>query len=236
MTVNENPGPSGGLRLYLDTADTAQWQRLLPLGLFHGITTNPLLLERAGQPCTLDNLRILAQTASDLQCREIHLQSWGENPDQLVACGSALAKLATPSMTVALKLSATRNGFLAARELADLGHRITITAVYSENQVLAAAGFGASFAAPYFGRLNDAGRDGRQIVLGMDQMVKKTGSSLRLLTASLRTAEQVVDLAREGLDTFTFGPAVADQLLTEDLTDIAAADFQRAAMAMGNNS
>jgi transaldolase len=222
-----------GLRLYLDSADTAQWQRLLPLGMFHGVTTNPLLLERAGQPCTLENLKNLAQTASDLHCREIHLQTWGENAAAFVACGVELAKMATPSMEIALKLPATPEGFLAASELAALGHRITITAVYSEGQVLAATGFGAAYAAPYYGRLLDAGHDGRNILLGMDSMLKKTNSTLRLLTASLRTAEQVIDLAREGLDTFTFGPDVADQLLSEDLTERAAADFHRAAGAMG---
>lgn len=226
---------SNSLRLYLDTADTAQWQRLMPLGIFHGITTNPLLLERAGQPCTLGNLKILAETASELGCREIHLQTWGEKSSQMVICGLELAKMATPTMEVALKLSATRDGFLAARELSQQGHQITITAVYSEAQVIAAAGFGAAYAAPYYGRLLDAGHDGRKIVLGMDSMLKKTGSSLRLLTASLRSAEQVVDLAREGLNTFTFGPPVADELLAEDLTEKAAADFQRAAKAMGES-
>lgn len=234
MADTTNSTASSGLRLYLDTADTDQWHRLLPLGIFHGVTTNPLLLERAGQPCTLDNLQTLAQTASNLGSREIHLQTWGDNSSQFVACGLELAKMATATMDVALKLPATSDGFLAARKLADLGHRITITAVYSEAQVLAAAGFGAAYAAPYFGRLLDAGRDGRQIVLGMDSILKKTGSSLRLLTASLRSAEQIIDLAREGLDTFTFGPIVADQLLAEDLTEKAAADFQRAAKAMGD--
>ncbi len=235
MTDTQTASASAGLRLYLDTADPAQWQRLLPLGLFHGVTTNPLLLERAGQACTLDNLNTLAQMASNLGCKEIHLQTWGVSPSQFVRCGIKLAQMATPSMDVALKLPATREGFLAAQELSGLGHRITITAVYSENQVLAAAGLGAAYAAPYYGRLLDAGRDGRQILLGMNSMLKKTGSSLRLLTASLRSADQVIDLAREGLDTFTFGAAVADQLFTEDLTEKAAADFYRAAQAMGDS-
>lgn len=34
--------------LYLDTADMAAWDDLMPTGLFHGITTNPLLAVRAG--------------------------------------------------------------------------------------------------------------------------------------------------------------------------------------------
>ena len=40
------------LQLLLDTADPAAWRMWLPSGLFRGVTTNPTLLRRAGQPCT----------------------------------------------------------------------------------------------------------------------------------------------------------------------------------------
>ena len=38
----------GGSRFFLDTANVAEWEALLPLGMFHGVTTNPTLLERSG--------------------------------------------------------------------------------------------------------------------------------------------------------------------------------------------
>ena len=41
------------LRLFLDSADPKAWQQWLASGLFHGVTTNPTLLRRAAQPCTL---------------------------------------------------------------------------------------------------------------------------------------------------------------------------------------
>jgi len=47
------PGGTPGVPLYLDSADPTVWERWLPSGLFHGVTTNPLLLERAGQTCTV---------------------------------------------------------------------------------------------------------------------------------------------------------------------------------------
>ncbi|WP_267901108.1 hypothetical protein [Dulcicalothrix desertica] len=31
-----------GIRLFLDTADTQQWEHWLPTGLFYGVTTNPM--------------------------------------------------------------------------------------------------------------------------------------------------------------------------------------------------
>lgn len=228
--------PETGLRIFLDSADPADWRRLLPLGFFHGVTTNPLLLERAGQPCTVANLRTLAGAARDLGAREIQMQTWGRSPGQMVETGEKLAELAETGLRVVVKIPATAEGFQVARTLLSNGRIVTLTAVYTPGQVMAAASLGAAYAAPYLGRLDDAGQDGAAVVLTMHDILTRTGSRTRLLTASLRTVEQVVDLAAKGLDTFTFGPGVADQLLVSDLTGAAAIDFQRAAETMGEES
>ena len=73
----ENPAVArGGSRFFLDTADVAEWEALLPLGMFHGVTTNPTLLERAGVACTVDACRQLAGTAAALGVEEIMFQAW----------------------------------------------------------------------------------------------------------------------------------------------------------------
>jgi transaldolase len=65
----------------------------------------------------------------------------------------------------------------------------------------------------------------------MDAILRGTGAGTRLLVASLRDADRIIDLARQGLDTFTFGPEVAAALLQDDLADEAAAAFEAAAAA-----
>ena len=227
MTPNRRP-----LRLFLDSADPSAWSRLLPLGFCHGVTTNPLLLERVGEACTVPNLRRLARAAGELGAREIHLQTWGTTAEELTERGEALAA-DPPGIAVVVKIPATTTGFAAARRLVAAGTAVTLTAVYGEGQVLAAAGLGAAYAAPYLGRLDDAGRDGQAILVRM-QRLALAAADLRLLAASLRTPQRVVDLAAAGLDTFTFGPDVASGLIEEPLTRAAADDFQRAAAARGN--
>jgi len=221
-----------GPRLYLDSADPDTWEEHLPTKVFHGVTTNPLLLERSGQPCTERNLADLAARAGDLGAREIHLQTWGGTVAVQVARGRRLAALAD-GIAVAVKVPATPDGFRVAGELVAGGATVTLTAVYAPAQVLAAAALGAAYAAPYLGRLDDAGRDGRAILLEMAGLLRATGSPLRLLAASLRSAATVVDLAGAGIDTLTFGAEVATELLNEPLTLTAAEDFGRAAEAMG---
>ena len=103
------------LRLLLDCADPLEWERWLPSGLFQGVTTNPTLLRRAGQPCTLDHLAPLSARAAALGCREIHLQTWGGNAEQQLANGRALAAL--DRQRVYVKVPITRQGAAVARAL-----------------------------------------------------------------------------------------------------------------------
>lgn len=57
---------------------------------------------------------------------------------------------------------------------------------------------------------------------------------MRLLVASIRSADEMARLAAEGgCNTFTISPAVAQQLFDERLTNEAAAVFQEHADAMG---
>ncbi|MBK8166680.1 MAG: transaldolase [bacterium] len=218
-----------GPRLFLDSADVGAWERLLPTGIFHGVTTNPLLLARAGLPCTVETLADLAARARAFQVREIQLQTWGTGDEDMARTGTRLADLATGATAVIVKVPATADGFRAAARLRQAGVEVTLTAVYAPGQVLAAAALGAAYAAPYLGRLDDAGRDGRQVLLAMQAILAGSGAGTRLLAASLRAAERVTDLAGAGLDTFTFGPEVADALLHDGLSAAAAAEFARAA-------
>ncbi len=231
-THRDTPGQTPGLRLFLDSAVPGDWERFLPLGVFRGVTTNPVLLQRADQACTLENLAGIAARVADLGAREIQMQVWGESSDEMFHCGSRLALLDSPDLDVVVKVPATEEGYQVAHRLAAAGARITMTAVYTPGQVLMAAGFGAAYTAPYLGRLIEAGKPGRDIVLAMDAILKYSSSMTRLLVASLRTADQVVDLARHGLDTFTFGAQVAGELLESELTTEAAVQFQAAARAM----
>ncbi len=222
-----------GLQLYLDSADPTDWKRFLPWGVFRGVTTNPVLLERAAQACTLANLESLTRQAIECGCGEIHLQTWGSSAEEMINNGSQLALMAGLGIAVLVKVPATETGMVVAEKLAASGCRITLTGIFNPGQVLLAAGFDADYAAPYLGRLNDAGRDGTAAVLKMADILNGCDSGTRLLVASLRNADQVTQLAAQGLDTFTFGAKVAEQLLTEKLTTDAAAEFQRAAEAMG---
>jgi transaldolase len=221
--------PAGaGLRFLLDTADRGAWREWLPLGFFHGVTTNPILLDAAGVPCAPDALEALAATAFELGAGEIHMQTWGRTRERYVENGGALAAI---DPRIVVKAPTTVEGVAAAASLREEGVRLTMTAVYSAAQALVASALGADYAAPYLGRMNDAGHDGFGEIAAMGRATRAHGSTMRILVASLRDPGDVVRLAAEGLDTFTFGPKLAAGFFADDLARQAVEAFEDAAEA-----
>lgn len=217
------------LRLFLDSADPQAWQQWLPTGLFHGVTTNPSLLRRAGQPCSVEGLAQLSRTALAHGIAELHLQAWGTTAAEMLQCGQALAALAPGR--IAVKVPVTQQGAAVARDLGRAGIPVTFTACFEPHQVLVAAALGAAYIAPYLGRINDQGRDGVADVIAMQRSLEGVGASVRLLVASLRQPHDLTRLAGAGLNTFTISPGLATALFSCEATAAASAAFERDAQA-----
>ena len=60
----------------------------------------------------------------------------------------------------------------------------------------------------------------------MQNIIKELNSPTRLLVASIRSVSDLVNLAEGGLNTFTLLPSLIDELLTNDLTELAADSFE----------
>lgn len=227
MIHNNYPEPNTPrIRLFLDTADTREWQNWLSTGLFYGVTTNPLLLEKAQVTCSVEVLKDLARQAFSLGAKEIQLQTWGTSVEALVNTGKRLAAI---DDRVVVKVPITQVGTQAASQLIADGIRITLTGVYAVHQVLIAAALGADYAAPYLGRINDIGRNGRDDLVAMQQAIAGVGSTTRILVASIRSVDDITFLATQGLDTFTFREAIATAFFDVAATNQAAIEFEQAA-------
>lgn len=225
-----SPQFRGGSRIFLDTADTKVWDELLPTGIFHGVTCNPTLLERAEEKCTVENLHKMAHKALKTT-NEFMCQSWGSTANEMYERGMELSAPARDRIVV--KVPVTMEGVEAAKLLIQAGCRVCLTACYHHKQAFIAASVGAEYLAPYLGRMTDAGKDGSFECLRMNEIARGMNSGTRIFVASIRSTQDMIDLAAAGMDTFTFSPEVARDLFFEPLTKEAAAVFEEAAF---NNS
>jgi TalC/MipB family fructose-6-phosphate aldolase len=219
------------MRLYLDTADRAAAEELLATGLFAGVTTNPTILQRSGLGVAAAPDIYTWATAAG--AREVFFQSWGLTTAELIERGLRLRDLGDE---VVVKLVASRAGSAACAALARRGVPTLLTAVYAPGQAVVAAAVGATYIAPYLGRLDDHGRDGRAEVAVMQEVLRATGSTTEILLASIRDVPSIVALARSGVRHFTMGPLVAEQFFTDELTAAAVTAFEDAVRATDDRS
>jgi TalC/MipB family fructose-6-phosphate aldolase len=211
------------VKLYVDTADRSAAESLLATGLFTGVTTNPTILRRASKGVT--DLSDIYCWAIDAGAQEVFFQAWGTDVATLIERGQWLRDLGPE---VVVKFVATREGATACAALARQGVPTLLTAIYDPGQAVVAAAAGATYIAPYLGRLNDAGRQGIAEVITMQEVLVATGSTTKVLLASIRNVPDVVALARHGVDCFTMPPAVAEQFFTDPTTAEAARTFEDA--------
>jgi len=211
--------------LFIDSANRADVTRLLGTGLFAGVTTNPEIIEKAGLRSR--DIPDIVDWASTAGARQVFVQSWGRSPQEIADRGEELRRLG-PNVTV--KVPASSEGISAARLLAG-GGSVLVTAVYSAAQVIPIMSTGATYLAPFVGRMDARGRDGMAEVRSIQNAIDASGSELQVLAGSLRTPQQVLDLATAGVQNATFSPAVWDSFFTDELTAESVERFEHLASA-----
>jgi len=208
--------------LYLDSADITELRACLPHPVIHGVTTNPTLLKRAGvSRAALPDL--LAELLS-LGAKQVQAQVQSADVAGMLADADALLRSFGKGQLV-IKIPATRAGFQAGAQLSARGVPVTYTAVYAAEQAHFAAQLGAAYAAPYLGRLQDAGVDGLALIGQMQRLVAASGAATRLLVASVRSRDAYLSLLDLGVGSITIPPRLFPELMDHEATRAAERGF-----------
>ena len=109
-------------------------------------------------------------------------------------------------------------GIKAANALVTDGARVQISGVFAPHQALLAAAIGASYVAPTFGKMYDAGRDGFKGTEEMMKTITKCGSESKVLVKNVRSAVDVANLGSIGCDTFAISAEVCEDMFSDSLT------------------
>lgn len=209
------------MRCFVDSAEDAAVSALLQERLVHGVTTNPEILRSAG--IRWSALPGTVRRWIELGAGTVFLQTWGGDRAAMLEHADSLRSIAPE---VGIKVPATETGFGVAATLVERGATVLVTAVYEAPQALYAASIGATFIAPYLGRLDDSGRDGLTEIAAMVELLR--GSGTEVLAASVRSPQSMVELALRGVTACTARPAVLRAATTSADADDAAHAFEAA--------
>jgi len=194
--------------LYLDTADIDQIPRFNTCLPIRGITTNPTILARANTGLH----ELLPKVTGILgEKARIHVQVVSESSEAMLNEALQLRKL---HYDIVVKVPATETGLAAIKQMKLQHIPVLATAIYSVQQGFLAALCGADYLAPYVNRIDALGANGAEIVTDLQLLVDKHQLPAKLLPASFKNTQQVLDVLKTGVSAITIPVEIAAEMLT----------------------
>ena len=199
------------MKIFLDTANLEELRTAAAWGIVDGVTTNPTLIAREGQPNEKQIASICEIVDGDISAEVV-----ATDYANMIVEGR---KLAAIHPNVVVKLPLTRDGIKATATLSKEDIRVNVTLCFTANQALLAAKAGAYIISPFVGRLDDLGMTGMELVEEIVTIYDNYDYDTQVLAASLRSPLHVKEAALIGAHIGTMPFKVVDSLFNHPLTD-----------------
>lgn len=205
--------------LYLDSADIEEIKTLADILPLAGVTTNPSIMAAGG----VGLRQLLPQLAEILGPNaRFHVQVVSNSVTGIVTEARELHAL---PFDIVVKIPAHSAGLSAIKQIKQFDIPVLATAIYNVQQGWLAALNGADYLAPYLNRIDNLGVDGIGVVTDLQNLIDQYQLSTKLLVASFKNVQQVLQVLKHGVASVTLPLDIARQMLTNPATDAAVDKF-----------
>lgn len=205
------------MAIFLDSVDLSEVRQAMRLGFVAGITTNPLLMAKAGRRAH-DIIRELVDVSQGIVFHQL-MES-----DALQMQDEAERYLSIGRGRVGLKVPCSLEGARLVHSIHDRAI-CAVTAVYSPAQAYLFAEAGARYVIPYVNRAARQGIDAVGLVEQLARVVTCKGGGCEVLAASLKSSDEAATAIMAGARHLTVPWAVLAMLADHPLTQQALAEF-----------
>ena len=199
------------MKIFLDTGNIKEIREAASFGILDGVTTNPSLVSKEGRDFKDLLLEICSVVDGPISAEVVSIEA-----DSMVKEGRDLAKI---HKNIVVKCPLIPEGIKATKRLASEGIRVNVTLCFSPTQALLAAKAGAWCVSPFIGRLDDISSDGMELIRQIVTIFENYDFPTRVLVASVRHPQHVVEAALAGGHISTLPFKVFQQLFKHPLTD-----------------
>ncbi len=206
----------------IDNANVEAIKKCAEIYPVAGVTTNPTLIakEHTDFAALLKTIREII--GAD---KMLHVQTTATTCEAIVKEAVELQAFVGGDFYVKIPISA--EGLKATKILKSKGIKVTMTAIFTQQQALISALAGADFVAPYVNRLDNIVADGVQVIKEIVEIFKNFNLDTRVLAASFKNVEQIHKAALVGSHAVTINPELFDMLIAHPLTDVAVNGFTK---------
>ena len=199
------------MKIFLDTANTAEIKRAVELGLIDGVTTNPSLLSKEGKEPVAQLKEIIRLVHGPVNAEVVSPDANG-----MVKEAKPLSKM---GKNVVIKIPMCEQGLIAVKRLSEQGIKTNVTLVFSSSQALLAAKAGASYVSPFVGRIDDISGNGMELIQEIVTIFDNYLFPTEIIVASIRHPVHFVQSAMIGAHIATVPFNVLERLIKHPLTD-----------------
>jgi len=209
------------MKIFLDTADVSFIKSAYETGLLDGVTTNPTLIFKSGRQLH-EVIEEISNSFSKLE--SISAEVVADTAEEMLSQAQKYYSIA-PAVTI--KVPCTVEGLKTCKFLTDKGIQVNVTLVFSVAQAILASKAGATYISPFIGRWMDNSVDGIELIRNIRKVFDLSGTSTKILAASIRDVRQVEQSAIYGADVVTIPPVVFWSMYKNIMTDKGLELFQK---------
>ncbi|ARY92718.1 MULTISPECIES: transaldolase family protein [Lacticaseibacillus] len=204
--------------MFIDTANLAQIKEMLGFNQFEGVTTNPKLLLKEGNPRFEQLTQIRA-----LKPGVLFVQLVGDTEAELLADYHELRKRFpdTDDTRMAFKVPLFEPGYRTISTIRSEkpDECLLGTAVYSVRQGFMACVVDCDYIAPYVNRMEQLDIDPYRMIAETHAFYQKTDTHIKIMGASFKNASQVMAAIKAGAENVTISYDIFQQLMTNAAAD-----------------
>lgn len=210
------------MSIYIDSANLGELEKACSYDWIKGITTNPTLLANEKRP--VDSiLKDLRKFNKD----RIYYQLFADSVELMCAEAEKAADILGKKLV--LKIPPSRLGFSALSRLASQ-YFCSVTALYDVSQAICAIESGAKEVIVYVNRAQKLMGDGIRLVREFSELTK--GRPVSVLSASLKSQQEVSQAFLAGTDHVTVPYAIVNTLAMHEYSEMAVSQFMQTGIGL----
>jgi transaldolase len=206
------------MKLFLDTGEAQAVHKAMETGLLDGVTTNPSHIMKTGR-----KFHEVVKEICAICPGSISVEVMAEDTKGMIIEARELAKIAA---NIAIKIPMTVEGLKAVPVLEKENIPTNVTMIFSPTQCYLAMKAGATFVSLVLSRLDAVANESRLLIEDSVLIRDNYGFTSKILCASLKTQNHVMDSLRAGADIATLPTDLFFQLYKHPLTEAGLAKFK----------
>ncbi len=208
------------MKILIDSIDLKKLKKLIKYLPIAGVTSNPSIVKQVAPEDFFSYMKEVKKLIGD---GELHVQVISNDYKGMISEAEKIVKELGDETYI--KVPATLEGIRAIKILKNEGYNVTATAIYTLAQAYVALEAGADTIAPYTNRIENLGGNPYDLAFHLSNEIDKSNSNCRILAASFKNIDQVINMINSGSQSVTVSPDLLEQIFENPNIKKAVDDF-----------